>query len=741
MPGGENGDALFSLVGAIAAGIALVAVAHRLNFSAIAFLLLGGIALGPVGFGIVKPASLEHLLPSIVSLSVGLILFEGGLTLDPQGYRKASGVIVRLLSVGVVTTWLATAVLLWLVLQLPPSLAILAASLVIVTGPTVINPLLKRIKIQSTVHNILHWEAVLVDPIGVFVAILCFEWLIATGGEAALIGFASRVISGLAFGLAGGVALRWLFRRQMIGEDLIDTVPVGAAVLVFGLSEAVAPESGLLATTVAGLVLGASGAPELKRIRRFKAGITDLLIGVLFILLAARLQPEQFVEFGWRGIILLAFVMLGVRPLTVAVSSLGQSLTRQQRLFISWVAPRGIVAASMASLFALRLDARGVAEARLVETFVYSVIVATILLQGLTAGWLARRLQLVRTRPSGWLIIGANLFARQIADFIRTVAQVPVILLDSNARAVHEAKAAGFHALQADGREAVALAEQLEFDGVGNVLCLTDNEDLNTLLCHRWSEVVNSRHSVYCWHSKGGGAAVDETLRDAVVWSSLPKPSLLSADLERHRASLAAKPVADLAGESPGSVLLLAGPGRVRFDVRGKLAGTSELTHVLTVRRWASPLVDAIHPALFMVRDHADYDDVLREMIDKMVEVVPKLPAQVLYAELSERERLMPSSIGHGVTIPHAYSRAVSRHICAIARLSDGLSLKSLDDLPSRLVFLVIGPPGDPEHHLALMADIARLVAIDEARERLLAASSFDDILRTVQRCTADPAS
>lgn len=740
MPGVENGDALFSLVGAIAAGIALVAIAHRLNFSAIAFLLLGGIALGPVGLGVVKPASLEHLLPSIVSLSVGLILFEGGLTLDPHGYRHASGVIVRLLSVGVVTTWLSTAVLLWLVLQLPPSLAILAASLVIVTGPTVINPLLKRIKIQSTVHNILHWEAVLVDPIGVFVAILCFEWLIATGGEAALIGFAARVISGLAFGLIGGAALRWLFRRQMIGEDLIDTVPVGAAVLVFGLSEAVAAESGLLATTVAGLVLGVSGAPELKRIRRFKAGITDLLIGVLFILLAARLQPEQFVEFGWRGIIVLAFVMLGVRPLTVAVSSLGQSLTRQQRLFISWVAPRGIVAASMASLFALRLDARGVPEARLVETFVYSVIVATILLQGLTAGWLARRLQLIRTKPSGWLIIGANLFARQIADFIRTVAQVPVVLLDLNPRAVQEARTSGFHALQADGREAASLAEQPEFDGVGNVLCLTDNEDLNALLCHRWSEVLNSRRGVYCWLSKGGAAAVDEAFRDAVVWSALPKPSLLSADLERHWASLVAKPAADLAGAHPESALLFAGPGRVLIDGRIKPADLTESTQVLTLSRWGSPLVEALHPSLFLVRDNTTFEAVLGEIIDRMLEAVPRLPVRELYEELTGREKLMSSSIGHGVAIPHAYSKAVSRHICAIARISGASGLKALDEESPNLVFLVVGPPGDPQRHLALMADIARLVAIDEVRERLLAASSFDDILRTVQSCTADPA-
>ncbi len=738
MEHGQHTDALFSLVAAVSAGIALVALAHRLSIPAIVLLLFGGVILGPVGLNVVRPTSLEHELPVIVSLSVALILFEGGLTLNVQGYRQASGVILRLLSIGVATTWFATTAALIFIAGVKPSLALLAASLTIVTGPTVIIPLLKRIKIRNPLHSILHWEAVLIDPIGVFVAILCFEWVVGGGGSSAIAGFLWRVLSGLAFGVGGGLAIAWLIRRRFVEEDLISSVPVGAAILVFGLSELIAFESGLLATTVAGLVLGASRVAELQQIRVFKAAITDLLIGILFILLAARLEPRQFMDFGWHGLLAVAVVIFLVRALTTSVSTLGEAVTWRERLFLSWVAPRGIVAASMASLFAIKLAQLGVENARLVETFTYCVIVATIVLQGSTAGWLARRLGLTRPVPNGWLIVGANLFARRIGDFIRTIARVPVVLLDLNPKAVAEARVSSLPVLLADARDAEMLSEHPDLDGVGNLLCLTDNEDLNSLLCHRWSHFFG-RRKVYCWHSKGGTSAVDEPFRETVVWPSLPKPSLLSADLDRHRASLIASELSDPKEPLPEGALLVAGAGEILlpsgFD---HPAARSRSSHALVFKRWRSPLVDALHPSLFLRCGTTTLESLLRDMMGRLVEISPKLPGEGLCAELIERERAASSAIGHGVAIPHTYSKATSRQVCALAQLSQGLRMGGLDDTPVRLVFLVIGPPGDPQRHLAIMADIARIVAAEDARSRLLSASSFDEILEIIRTYAVD---
>ncbi len=420
---------LISLTTAISGGILLTIAARRMKVPGIVLLLFGGIALVPEGVGLVQPASLDGFLTVIVSLAVGLILFEGGLTLDLRGFAAEAVPITRLLTVGVIVTWLGAAFAVRAIFHLEPSVALLAGSMVIVTGPTVIGPLLKRIKVTSRLHAILHWEGVLIDAIGVFIATLCFEWLAQRNGQAAVTRFVLRAFCGLSIGAAGGYAIVFALRRRFVPQNLLNAFALGAAVLIFGVTDALISSAGLLAVTVAGFIVGWKHPPgELKSLRGFKAEITDLLIGMLFILLASRLKLAHFHEFGLRGVLLVAAIMFVVRPLNVVLSTAGSKLTWREKLFLSWVAPRGIVAASMASLFGIALSGRqGSANAQFLETFVYSVIVATVVLQGFSAGALARLLRVKRPEPDGWLIVNADAFGRRLARFIREEAKLHVL--------------------------------------------------------------------------------------------------------------------------------------------------------------------------------------------------------------------------------------------------------------------------------------------------------------------------
>lgn len=540
MLGEEIHQSLTSIVTAISAGVLLLVISRRFNIPGIVMLLLGGIALGPLGLQLVSPESLGQGLRVIAAVGIGLILFEGGLTLDLRGYFAASAVIKRLLSVGILVTWLTTTLAIYLVFETPVSLALIAGSLVIVTGPTVIAPLLRRIRVTSKLHNILHWEGVLIDPIGVFVALLCFEWVATHSGGTAIGNFALRIVVGLAFGLIGGMAISYLERKKYVPEDMVNVFALASAVLIFGVTEAVLSEAGLLSVTVAGFVLGVKKPVRLEQIREFKAEITDLLIGTLFILLAARLSFDQFASFGMRGALVVAIVMFVVRPLNIMVCTWGSGMSWREKLFLSWVAPRGIVAASMASLFVLsgKLGSEG-PDPRFVETFVYSIIISTIILQGFSAGWLARLLGLYDPERKGWLIVGAHPLGQEIARFISNTTSATAVLIDTNSSSVQDAESKGLPAAVGDARnpDTHDFDELLDLHNVGNVLALTDNEDLNTLVCQKWVPVLGEEQ-VYRWGRISTKSIEQRAESGVLIWSDLPKPSLIADALTQGAISL-----------------------------------------------------------------------------------------------------------------------------------------------------------------------------------------------------------
>jgi len=732
-----NSDLMLqTMVAAFAAGIMLIVVSRRFQLPAIVLLLLGGYACGPQILGIVRPDSLGGGLIVIVELAVGLILFDGGLTLDVQGYRLASGPIRRLLTVGVVVTWLGTAVAIGVIFpDVPISIALLAGSLVIVTGPTVIGPLLKRTKVNARLNHILHWESVLIDPIGVFVAILCFEWIGGMEGGTAVAHFGMRVFWGLVVGIGGGLLVHRLLHGAFVPEELINISVLAMAVLIFGLGEVVLSKSGLLSVTVAGFVIGVKNPPELKRIRRFKAEIADLAIGILFILLAARLRSEQFLAFGAGGALVVAIVMFVIRPLNVVVSTVGHDVSWREQLFLSWIAPRGIVAASMASLFALQLADAFADSAAFVETFVYSVIVGTVVLQGLTAGLVADLLKVRAPAPTGWMIVGAHRLGQEVARFVSETAHFRAILVDTNAKTVSEARQEGLQAIVADARDP-ELAERDEFQAIGNLVALTDNEDLNMLLCQRWSEAFGRSH-VFFWSPSADRRPAERP--GQAVWSRLPKPSILSAELARNEAAAVLDKSTAPSRLSQGTPIAAFYKNQVNLTPADSApAGVTEPYPLLVLRREADYLRRGLRPELAVRLEVADQRALFEELVSRIVEVEPKVPREAMLKELIDREQVWPTALGHGIAVPHAYCRALTGRICAVAQIPEGVDFKSPDGEKVRLVFLLLSPQGDPEGHLATMAEIARMVADPEVRNSLLSASSPEDLLARLR--TAAPA-
>ena len=502
-------------------GVVFMILSNKLKISAISILLIGGVLLGPEFLGVIDPKALgDDVFRTVISLAVGLILFEGGLTLDLKGYKSVSKEIWGVLTKGVLVTFFGTALAIRLIFGFPWAFCLMPASLIIVTGPTVIGPLLQRIRVNKPLHHLLHWEGVLIDPIGVFIALLCFEWIVSTGPSHAPLNFLSRFAVGASIGLAAGVAIQMVLKRKWIPEEHLNIFVVVAALATFSTADGLLSESGLLAVTIAGFWVGTHRTPNLQQILEYKTELKDLLIGLLFVLLAANLKIAQFKEIGWPLLIILGLVMLVIRPLNIAFSTRKSNFSIREKLFLSWIAPRGIVAASMASLFAYNLNENGVANADFLEPFTYSVIAGTVIIQSISAKTVGRLLGVLIPKPNGWVIIGAHSLGRAVGKFLQS-KDVPVVLMDTNATRVRKAQEEGLMALKRNALD-IQPDQYLELYETGNILAITGNGELNRLICMRWDSMAENM-SLYCWTGEGTTLGADEhfPMVGDGVWDSI----------------------------------------------------------------------------------------------------------------------------------------------------------------------------------------------------------------------------
>jgi NhaP-type Na+/H+ or K+/H+ antiporter len=484
---------LLTIAVAVILGASGQVLASLTRMPAIVYLLILGILAGPYVLGehaLVKPRSLGRGLPIITSAFVAIILFEGGLSLRPSLLRDSIQAVRRLITVGAAVSLVATAILAKLILGVEWSHAFLFASLIVVTGPTVIAPILRRVRLRQRLAAVLKSESILIDPIGVIIAIVVLQYVVdmvsheASWGRA-LMGFFGRAGYGMAIGAAMGVTAVFLFRlpifRQRHNQHLVTLGAVGLALGAFALSEVYYSESGLMAVTVAGLIVAAAPLPFREELEHFKEQVTILGVSVLFILLAANVNLGLLRSMGHKEVLLILGLIFVVRPLSVWISTAGTSLTWREKNYISLMAPRGIVAAAMASYFADQLREHDLRAAQMIESMVFLTIAATVCIQGTWASWLARVLGVRAVRPRGILLVGVNEWSLAVAETAESL-DLPVKLLDTNPALCEAARQRGFEAIEGDGTS-VETYERIDLSHIGALVSMTPNDAVNTLAC------------------------------------------------------------------------------------------------------------------------------------------------------------------------------------------------------------------------------------------------------------------
>ncbi len=502
-----HGNAMIGIGAIIILGIFAQWLGWRAKLPAILPLLITGLIAGPVTSFINPDHLLGDLLFPMVSISVAVILFEGGLTLKIDKLRGSQGVVQSLLSFGAIITWLGSWAAAYFILGMDVRLAALLGAILVVSGPTVVMPLLNFVRPTPRLRQILQWEGIMVDPIGATLAVLVLGVIVAGNSgvltvPAMAFGFILTLLVGTLAGLAGAGLILVTFSRGWVPKYLQTAVTLMVVIGVFLLSNTMRAEAGLMAVTVMGIVLANQKRVDVRHIISFKEEIGILLLSVLFIALAARISINDFAGIGWEAMLFLAVLILVVRPIAAFVSTIRSSLNWKERVFLSWMAPRGIVAASVASFFALELSELGIPGAEQLLAITFLVVMGTVTVYALTAAPLARRLGLVEKSPQGTLIIGAHSWARELARAVQQ-AGIDVWLVDTNAANVRAAKADGIQAIHGSILSEHVLG-QLPMPEIGRVLALTPNGELNALASLMLKERLNCTN-IFTLTSKADG--------------------------------------------------------------------------------------------------------------------------------------------------------------------------------------------------------------------------------------------
>ena len=499
---------MFELAGIVILGIFAQWIAWRTRLPAILPLIIIGLLVGPLstlwtedGLKLIEPVfdpqTGRGLFPSdqmffFVSLSIAIILFEGGLTLNRSEVKGVGPTIVNLITLGSAVTFIGGAIAAHFIMGLSWQISFLFSALIIVTGPTVIAPILRNIPLKRSVSAVLKWEGILIDPIGALVAVLVFE-LIITGADGqeitrqAITTFLRILLIGFASGLIAAYALYYLIKKEFIPHYLLNVFTLALVLAVFVLDEALEHESGLLSVVVMGMVLGNLNLPKLKEILDFKESLSVLLISILFIVLSANIEISHLeLLYDWRCLAVFLVVILLLRPLAVWISTWRSSLGWNEKAFISWVGPRGIVAAGIASLFGLRLVGR-VEGAEYITPLVFMIVLGTVLLNATTARALASVLKVKLERSEGVFVVGANLVARLLSKYLQDNGR-HVVMVDYNKSSIEKAKSSGLEAIFAN-IYTDDLEDNFDLLDMGYLLAITSSPEVNKFAFEKYMKV------------------------------------------------------------------------------------------------------------------------------------------------------------------------------------------------------------------------------------------------------------
>ena len=487
-------EILALLAGILVLGFASQVVAWWTKLPSILFLLLIGLGAGPVG-GLLDPDIMfGELLFPIISISVAIILFEGSMTLHFSDIREVGSVIRRLVSVGAIITWLITAVVTQWAINCSWEIAFLFGAITVVTGPTVIIPILRTVRPTAAVSNVLRWEGIIIDPIGAIFAVLVYEFIIASTSGAALghtlLVFMQIVAIGFVLGAFGGQMLGVALRKHLLPEYLHNFGALAVVVGLFALSNELAEESGLLTVTVMGIWLANMKNIDISDLLDFKESLSLLLISGLFIILAARLDWQDFSVLGWGAIIVLFVMQFVARPISVFISSIGSNLTWKEKVLISWIAPRGIVAAAVSAIFALHLEKTGVPQAELLVPLTFLVIIVTVVLQSVSARWAAKMLGIAEPEGHGFLIIGVSDLSLAIGkELIKQ--DLRVLMADNYWENVRKARMEGLPVYYGNAVSEHA-DRNLDLIGLTGLLALSWRDNVNSLACLKYSSELGA---------------------------------------------------------------------------------------------------------------------------------------------------------------------------------------------------------------------------------------------------------
>ncbi len=469
----------------------------RLQIPALVLLILTGLLLGPT-FGIIRPSeALGDAYQPLINLAVAAILFEGGLSLRLVELKRAAAGVNRLITLTVILSLAFAAYAAHLISGLSWPVALVFGAITVVTGPTVILPLLRQARLKSRPASYLKWEGIANDPVGAVLVVLIFDYFAGSGpqsiGDTLL-----RLVTGVGGAVVIGGAAAWLLGRAFIAGQVAEYLkgPVALAVALgtYALSNLILDEAGLIAATVFGVVLGNLSLPSISELRRFKEYNAILLVTAVFLLLTADLDPAIMRAMDWHSGALVAAIIFLVRPAAVWISTVGAGMSWQERMLVGWIAPRGVVAAAVAGIFGPALAAQGYTGAEELLPLVFTLILATIVLHGFSLGWLARWLDLSAQRGGGLIIAGATAWGNGLA---RTLHErgVPVIVADN---VWHRLRGARLHGVPVYFGELLSehAEHSLELGAFGNLLAVTDNDSYNALACAHFAPELG-RQKVY----------------------------------------------------------------------------------------------------------------------------------------------------------------------------------------------------------------------------------------------------
>ena len=436
---------------------------------------------------------------------------------------------------------------------------------------------------------------------------------------------------------------------------------------------------------------------------------------------------------GWKVIIVLGGVLFLIRPMSILFCTYRTSLSLNEKLFLSWIAPRGVIAGSIASLIGIKLMALGHSEAIFLETFTFSVILSTIILQGGTASLVAKWLKVKEPAKKGWLIIGANAFSRKIADFIKKTTKSDCIFLDTNADIINEMQENGFNAFQGNALSLATLPSDV-MAVIGNVLAITDNRDLNQLICEKWSEVVD-KNNLFRWSSQSPEIEKQIAGMGVPIWTNLMKPSQISYDFQNEDILLQLQNNKEFSHENSDSIILMGEKqGKIYFDLDSK---SSEADQILLLERISRSLAQLLLQEHIFIIKSDSYKNALLEVFERVHRIYPDLPHEQIASALLERELEFPTTLAHGVAAPHIHFSALTKPFCFIAQIPDGIKLQTHEGELVQLLFVLLSPKNKPEVHLQLLAEIAKIVSVRELVQRLIKARTAEELIQHIRENNA----